>query len=48
MKDVMTERRTISTAQRAVSRARRKKNDTSGSGVLRLHGYQFELIRHSA
>jgi hypothetical protein len=27
-------------------RARRKKTDTSG--VLRLLGYQFELIRHSA
>src|SRR5271156_5388848 len=41
-------RRTISAAQRAISRARRKKNDTSGSGVLRLLGYQFELVRHSA
>src|SRR5580692_5477631 len=35
-------------AQRAVSRTRRKKIDTSGSGVLRLLGCQFELVRHSA
>ena len=50
MKDVITEPpdHQHSTAQRAVSRARRKKNDMSGSGVLRLIGYQCELIRHSA
>src|ERR1700733_13087136 len=35
-------------AQRAVSRTRRKKIDTSDSGVLRLLGCQFELVRHSA
>jgi hypothetical protein len=48
MKDVITEPPEHQHSTAGSFACENKKNGTPGSGVLRLLGYQCELVRHSA